>query len=217
MIQAAERTKVQFLVWWQWKRSDRRLLQSLRLFENTEDDSAWQLLRASEEISEAHLKAELFAQIMEETFHAEEFRRVYKELSHEPMNKISFEKKALFHGPKAYQIFAYCLIGEDSAAKRFQNIAASLEPGPLKSMLERVVSDEVGHIHKARELLGWLSLSPLELKKQLFRIRLERGYEHWLRLGRKITDLLSEGLLSLLYYSVAGIFSWILVKQGNRQ
>lgn len=207
MLEVVERSKVRFLVWFRWKLSERKMIESLCLFENTEDDSAWQLLRACEQLTDATLRAELFNQVMEETFHAEEFRRVHRLLTGKKMEKLSFEKKPLVEDENAHDIFIHCWVGEESAAQRFKNIALSLEPGPLKSMLERVVSDEIGHIHKAQELLQLLPLSSRQLQFKKKSVQIQRAIQHWLRMGRVLTDFVANLFLDSFYYAIAGLFA----------
>jgi len=210
MFHAAERLKVRFMVLVRWKLSLQRKLESLRLFEATEDDSAWQLLRASEHLQETHLKAELFGQIMEETFHADEFRRVYQELSGKKMEKLLTEKKPLYPPHQAKSIFAYCLIGEASAAQRFSHLAEVLSDDALKQALQRILSDEVGHIHKAQEILKNFDLKPEEVKRKLLEIRLKRLAERWLRMGRQITDFAADVFLSIIYFCGVGPFAGLM-------
>ncbi len=210
MFQAAERLKVQIMVWGRWRFSQHQMLESLRLFEATEEDSAWQLLQATEHLPESHLKAELFGQIMEESFHAEEFRRVYKELSGKSMERLQTQKRPLYPSTEAKSIFAYCLIGEASAAQRFSHIASALKDGPLKQTLNRILSDEVGHIHKAQEILETLEMRPQTLKKKLLQIQFQRTFESWLRMGRQITDVVANLFLIGFYYIFTGLFAGLL-------
>lgn len=213
LLHLIETYKVRLLVQLRWKLFPRTLLQSIQLFEATEDDSAWQLLRATQFVRKPHLKAELFQQVMEEAFHAQEFRRIYQTLTKDKLLKLKLEKKALYNEKEIYKIFPYCLVGEQSAAERFHSIGKALDPGPLRSLFQRIVSDEVGHIHKAQELVDILEINNKEMNRLVQEIRWQRMKESWLRSGRQITNSIADLFLSLVFWLFVGFFAFFRLRR----
>lgn len=200
MLDFWEQLRIRVLVRVLW-RSRRRLESSLVRFEATEDDSAWQILRAAEQVSDPKLCAELFGQVMEEISHAEGFRKVYKQITGRTMRRQFAEKRYIFHDCGPEQIFAICTAGEGSALKRFSHIESSLSDGPLKDFLQRVISDEVGHVHQSERRTALAEIRKAQLR---------RAWQAWLRQGQRITRLFSNSLLTIFYFVVIGIFGpWI--------
>lgn len=204
MFSRFEKLKVWFLLQVTWKRSQEKQLESIRLFASTEADSAWQLYYALSKLSNLEQQAELFAQALEETHHAEKFSALYKQMTPTAPVALKYEKKLLYEKSEdMWKLFVYCLIGEADAAHRFKYIAQFIKPGPIRTTLEEIVEDECGHIEKADALIeSQTQLSQKEIKKELRQIRWRRFYESWLRSGRQVTDFFASLLLSSVYFAI---------------
>lgn len=203
MLSWVEPLKVRLLVKYNWGLSKARYLESLRLFSATEADSAWQLLYAADRVADPAQRADLFGQVLEETSHAEMFKRLYNEASPRQLVPAQYEREALYWDKDdMWRFFVYCWVGEQDAADRFTHIRNATDDPRLAETLDRILADEVGHVHGAQELLKELGITPEQLKGERRRIRLRRAWESWLRTGRTLSDAASTALLSAVYYLV---------------
>ena len=180
----------------------------MRVFEATEDDSAWQLLNGIKMTHNPEAKAELFLQALEESHHAELFRELCKKEFNTGFQKYFHEKKALYKlDEDSWKLPVYCLIGEKSAADRFQNIVDVSPNNLLKKTLKKIVADEIGHIHKAQEQIEVDNKSQDEVNAEVKKIIRKRFLESWMRSGRKITNFLINILLFIIYVSIGPVFA----------
>jgi rubrerythrin len=208
MFKKLEKFKVCFIVTVVWRLLPSKKIEMIKHYESTEDDSAWQLLLGMKNISNPSQKAELFAQAMEEAHHAELFRKLYQYETGLSIHKIFYPKKALYNDPSnMWRLFIYCLVGEEAAAQRFDYISEYLEEGLMKKTLSSIVQDEIGHIHKAKELIKVEGQSKQVIHKEINSIKLARFKESWLRSGRQITTLVTDFLLTAIYIIFVPIFS----------
>lgn len=208
MLNLIEKIKVFIMVRIIWNVFPSKKLEMIRQYEATEDDSAWQLLYGMKQIDDPGQKAELFTQALEEAHHAELFRELYKKETKQKLHKVSYEKKPLYAQKKhAWKLFVYCLIGEESAAKRFDHIANHLPQGAMRSTLQGIVADEIGHIHKAKELINVEGIAQDKIAKEINQINLRRFKEAWMRSGRHITTWITDMLLLCLYFILVPFFA----------
>ena len=200
-----------------WKIIPTKKLETLRMFEATEDDSSWQLLCGMNLVESHWEKAELFVQAIEEAHHAELFRQLFNSESSLKFIKVQTEKRLLYTKKSdSWKLPIYCLIGEDAAVKRFQNIVDVSKNEGINKTLKKIIADEVGHIHKAKELIKVDGKDQKEVNREMRKILRQRFYESWLRSGRKITDLVVSVILLLIYLFPGGLFAQILRIQGLR-
>ncbi len=199
-----------------WRIFPSHQMRCLLQFEATEDDSAWQLIWACNNLDDPKQKAELFAQILEESHHAELFRKVIEtkssKLNRNIPSRIQIERRALYHETNnIWKYFPYCIVGETSAAKRFELILRSLpkKEEQLKATLKQIVSDETGHIHKAKSLASELNKSVQELRSEIKSIRWRRFKEDWVRSGKKLLTPVGHLIILTTYYVALGPFAFI--------
>lgn len=217
MFQWAEKVKIYIIVHWVWRLFPQLKWSTLRLFQATEDDSSWQLLRGVEVAPKAEQKAELFAQAMEEAYHAQCFRELYKSESTFQFYPYQSEKKLLYANRKDHwKLPIYCWVGEKSAAQRFQNIVNVSPSGRLKKTLKQIVADEVGHIHKAEKLIQVEGADPLSIQKEIQSIKRKRLWQGWKRSGRQITGWILQVLLFFIYWVFAGPFALMVYVTSSR-
>jgi len=198
-----EALRVKILVKLTWGLSRERYLDSLRLFSATEADSAWQLLYAADRVDDPEQRADLLGQVLEETHHAELFKRLYNENSDRQLVPARYEREALYWDKaEMWKFFIYCYVGEEAAATRFTHIKNASTDARLNAVLASILADEVGHVHGAEEAISDLPISKEQFKSETRKIRLKRLWEAWLRTGRNLSDLASSAILSALYYPV---------------
>lgn len=191
-----------------WKMFPSHRTQCLLQFESTEDDSAWQLLWACQKLENPKQKAELFAQVLEEAHHAELFRNyLSSQKSLVPFNKITLERRPLYRAKgEIWKYFPYCIVGETDASNRFEAIMSQLDEQEttLISIFKKILSDEVGHIHKAKQLTEDLAqelqIAPSVISKEINKIKRSRLLEQWLRNGKKIVEPIGSLIIYSSYY-----------------
>lgn len=208
---------VRLMVSLTWRLSRRRMLGSLRLFAATEADSAWQLAYAAARAPEPERKAELFGQVLEEMRHADEFRRLCKDMSETVVAPLRYERKPLYPAAAdVWRFYAYCQVGEAAAARRFKHIHDATRVPAVKEVLRRILRDEAQHVHGAEAMLGAVEgVSDAERRAELVRIKARRAWEAWLRAGRNIADVVAVGILSVVYAAV-GPVGWLAARQRFR-
>ena len=185
-----------------WRKNPKAILARIQSFEATEDDSAWQLLYAAAALPEPRAKAQLFLQSLEETHHAEIFRALYKQSAGRPMDKILVERTPLLRKDQPWKLFVYFTIGEKAAARRFRAIADQLVDGPFRRSLEKILDEEEGHVEQAGEMAALTGQSENAIRLEAKLVQLRRAGESWLRLGRKMSSLISRAILSGAYYTL---------------
>ncbi|MES2854458.1 MAG: ferritin-like domain-containing protein [Bdellovibrionota bacterium] len=206
LIDSLERFKVSVWVKVLWRLKPSARLEAIRRFEFTEDDSAWQLLRGAHVAKNPTEAAVLFSQAIEETKHAEEFRRLYADLSGKKVRRLSLERTALVTNPEDIdRLFAECAVGEASAAERFKALARSEFDPRMKRLLLRILADEAAHVTNAE---NQISENPQRSKTEKS-IRRRRLKEAWLRSGRELTGSLSTLLVAIVYFALGGWFRGI--------
>jgi hypothetical protein len=154
-------------------------------------------------------RAELFEQALEEISHAEEFRAFYHLHTGDRIRRLQEEKRVLFAKNETWKLFAFCLIGENDAAHRFEKIAANHFSPTLDRLLRRILADEKGHQRQAELLLAGTGLTQAAIDRETRRVRLTRFREAWLRSGRQIADLVSSILLTVVYFLFSGPFAFV--------
>jgi len=192
-----------------WRKED-NFLNSIVSFSSTEADGVWHLHRtlSSGVIKCSKQRALLFAQIIEETHHADVFRKIYNEYTNLPFVPQHFERMDIYKDKDAIKTLHYVHVGEDDATTRFYLISKYLDKKhkSLIRALKKILVDEEKHIHLSDNLLLDLGLSKKELKKTYASIRLRRRWENWLRIGKNVVNHFSNIILSLIYFLVIPFF-----------
>ncbi len=209
LLELFDTIKVSILVNFGWRLLPGKFREAIRRFEATEEDSSWHLLRGAMHTDNSVHRAELFEQALEEISHAEEFRSFFLAHTGERIRRLQEEKRVLFQKNETWKLFAFCLIGENDAAVRFEKIAANQYSPGLDRLLKRILADEKGHQKKAELLLSGAGLAPDTVHRETRRIRLVRFRDAWLRSGRQIADLVSSVLLAFVYFVFSGPFALV--------
>jgi len=202
MIAALESMKVQFLVRFGWEKETRRL-EAVRGFQATEADGVWHLHRSLVKIDDPHHRAIVFTHSLEEESHAEAFTHVYKQSSERAMQPLRYERTSLYSDAEpGWKSFAYVHVGEVDATERFRMIRRALGEGPLNAALEKIVSDEEGHIDLTHDILIEMGATEPEIQREVRRVRVARAWQNWLRIGQRVVDGIASLQLGLVYYVV---------------
>lgn len=203
LLPLIERLKVRLsikLFWWQPEKK----AQVIATFHATEADSAWQLAHIFPRVSGKKERNEVFQHILEEMVHADLFRIQAAKLSNRQFIAPAGERHSLYaKAEPVWKFFVYCIIGEKSALDRFSNVAVALPEGELRRTFVRVLRDEAGHVHNAKDLAQVLAPSPAKIRQELTAVRIRRFRDGWMRQGQLITDILANIFLGLLYFMIA--------------
>lgn len=178
-----------------------KLPEAIRGFQATEADGVWHLHRGMRRVEDPKKRAILFAHSLEEESHAEEFAHTYREYGEQIFVPAAYERKDLYqaHEPP-WKIFAYVHVGEQDATARFRYIHGILGKGALKHALGKIVTDEEGHVDLTHRMLISMGASESDIKSEVFRVRLRRAWEQWLRMGKRVIDNIATLLLSVVYF-----------------
>jgi rubrerythrin len=182
-----------------------RKASAIRGFQATEADGVWHLHRGLTRIADPKLRAILFTHSLEEDSHAEEFSHVYKSYTNQIVPLAAYEREDLYgKDTPLWRSLAFVHVGEEDATGRFRFIAEGLAAeDPLRASLRKIVEDEEGHVDLTSQLLERLGASPVEVKAEYRRVRLNRAWQAWLRKGKSAIDVLATVLLSLVYFVMA--------------
>lgn len=214
LMQLLENIKIGILAHVIWKLFPRELDRSIARFSETEADTVWQLIHGIEKVHSGKQRAEVFYQILEEDFHAEEFQRVYRGNTGKPLERVEGERRFLYRKEDpVWKLFAYCFVGEKDATERFSAIERMLPPSALKEVLRSIIRDETGHVVKAEALMKELGASKTQIQLEKFKIRFQRLYESWIRIGKRIGFIPSEIILSTVYF----FFGFLLKKSAKQR
>jgi hypothetical protein len=201
MIPLVERLVIRLTVSVGWALSPARVPEVIRGFQATEADGVWHLYRGMPAIADARQRALVFGHCLEEESHADAFARTYKAYGDRVFSPLFYERKALYKpGEPIWKTFAFVHVGEVDATERFRALAAALPAGALKDCLRTVVSDEEGHVDLTGEMLVKMGARRPEIRREIWRVRLIRLWERWLRVGKGAIDTLATILLSLVYF-----------------
>jgi hypothetical protein len=188
-----------------WRFNGKRA-EAIRGFQATEADGVWHLHRALARIHDPRERAILFTHGLEEESHAEEFVNAYTHYGQRVLVPANFERTDLY-GPDqpAWKTFAFVNVGEDDATERFRLLRDALDDGPLKESLGRVVRDEEGHVDLTHDMLVRMGATEPQIRSELRKVRLQRLWQGWLRVGRRAVDRLATLLLSLVYFAAGSL------------
>lgn len=200
-----QRLKIRLVVLVFWK-IKAILLKSISDFQATEADGVWHLLHATRQTANPEHKAALFTHLIEEESHAERFAELYETVSGQRLIPTQYERKRLYKACEPiWKTVAYVHLGEEDATRIFQFIHAELEDGFFKQTLVKIIGDEEGHIGLTQKLALQMGAGSREFRREVFRIKLRRFWEKWLRAGRRVGDLVATVVLSLLYFLIGPV------------
>jgi rubrerythrin len=187
---------------------------AIRSFQATEDDGVWHLHKVFNETTDAKVKSEIFTHILEEESHATIFKNAYQEESGINFSRQYYERQELHSRDDAlWKKLAFVHIGERDATERFRAIIKYLDDCPLKTALVSVVEDEEGHIELTRKMVDNYHDNPQEIEDELTLIEQGRFKDTCARSLNRIFNLISTGILYLMYFMVAPFCFYFVQKK----
>jgi rubrerythrin len=203
MFRILETIRVKVAIAVGWKIGNRKA-EAIRGFQATEADGVWHLHRVMAAINDPEIKAFLFTHSLEEETHAEEFASIYQRYTDHAIPPATYERNDLLSdGDPIWKALAFVHVGEEDATARFGLLTSNLGPEPLRDSLAQIVEDEEGHVDLTEQILLKLGATQAEIRKEYGRVRRRRLWEEWLRSGRRVVNLIAEGLLSIAYFGLA--------------
>jgi len=194
-----------------WRLRPARIAQGLQRFGNTESDSAWQILYALHAIDDPKIRCLVLQHAFEEVHHGVEFPRVAKPYMPRLPYKYCPERKPLFDPTRGAaglaDFLAYAHVGEMDVFDQFDSYAAGIGTCDAQSVFREAKLDEDGHVGLTWNLLVAVSGSAKAAARLVFRARVKRVWEAWLRLGKGFGEVPLTVVLSALYL----VFGLLLV------
>ncbi len=202
-----------------WSTSRKRTASALLRFQSTEIDSAWQNLYILNNAQhDPRYCAKMFQHVLEEIHHAALFSNLAKNYSDDLLPIPSAERDPLYLNGLDNQralknFFTYEYIGEADVSHQFSTYERAAPFDDIKKVFGRLRIDEMGHVRYTKSVFYELVSNRWERFTLLFKIRLKRAYETWLRLGNTIGIIPSEVLLRIVYFT----FGWSIARQAKER
>ncbi len=182
-----------------FNRNKKIRIQTIERFGDTEDDTVWQLFWGIKRIEDKAIRATIFQQILEETYHAEEFYSALKKFGTSRSPQSSYERRSLYTDDEpVWKLILYCHIGEAEAEMRFRHFLKHCNDSLAKKSVGRVLADEVGHVDSAYRLLKDMGVSDTDIKQESRRIFWQRRMDSTIFKLKRI----GGGLLGLIFSSL---------------
>lgn len=178
-------------------------IKTFETFALTEDDTVWQIIIRVKDIECPQMRSKMFYQIIEEVFHAEEFVDTLKKNGYTIPSLNRHERSPLYpENSEAWRFLVYCNIGESEAATRFKNILKWLprESTYYKS-LNKVLMDEIGHVHLAKNIIKELGITDREYAKEWWRIFSKRRFDSLKMTSKRLLSALLTIVFYLIYFT----------------
>lgn len=206
MFSAIERLKIRLAL----PRGPGRTGEMIRNFQATEADGVWHLYRGMRRIEDPRERAIIFGHCLEEESHADAFVAAYRHYGGRAFTPAHFERKPLYTSDEPiWKTFAFVHVGEVDATERFRILSQELPEGALRDCLRGVVRDEEGHVDLTYEMLKRLGASEGAIRGEVRRVRLRRLWEQWLRIGKRVVDVLANVLLSVVYFVFGALLAGV--------
>jgi hypothetical protein len=213
---------------WVWLDTARRARKLLR-FAETEAEGGRDLVRAAEVTPDPLLRRLLFFHARDEQRHAELFRRrgafLLRTLSGAP--RSAYRADWLAPGERGLDdlrieelegaaLLAFLHLSEKSAARDFASYRDVLQRDPLtRAVFEEVLRDEAYHMNYTLSQL--VRVSPRRHRLLLWRARLSRLWNGYLRLALALAGLISGLILTILYFALLPPFAYLAKRAARRE
>jgi hypothetical protein len=211
---------------WVWLDAGRRSRKLLN-FAETEADGGRDLVRAAEMTRDPLLRRLLLFHARDEQRHAELFRRRGAALLLSSHSRSGYRADWLAPGERGLDdlrvdelqdgpLLAFLHLSEKSAAADFASYRDVLEHDPAtRAVFEEILRDETYHMNYT--LFQLSRLSPDRHRILLWRARLKRLWNGYLRLALAIAGMTSGLILTLLYFSLLVPFAWLAKRAASRE
>jgi len=181
------------------------MARGLQRFAVTENDSVWQLLWAICHVRAPEVRAKVFQHALEEAHHASEFDRISRALYSRCLMRPVTERKSLLDLDSAHPVMnfmAYAHVGENDVFGQFDAYAAAVGRPEIQAVFNDSKLDERGHAGLTLQLCRRAAPSLSAARKAIFKVRLRRAYDDWLRFSKHLGEFTSGVILSVLYLTL---------------
>lgn len=213
---------------WIWGDVDRRV-RKLLTFAEVETGGGRDILRAAEITRDPLLRRLYLAHAIDELHHGDLFRqRGAALLRAQPRRSVQRERgdsgSAGGHGLDDLRIedepdeslLAFLHLSEKAAAGRFAIYREVVEDDfTTQAIFDEILRDEVFHMNYTYTQLA--RVSPGSYRKRLWRARLRRLWNQYLRLAMAIAGFLSTVMLTLQYFILIPPFAWLARRALRRE
>lgn len=203
-----ERLKVFLAYQLLWKRFPNLMNRQIQSFATTEYTTSWHFLYALRHARDARHKAQLFDQLLEEYHHADLFLDIAQKRSTSPVYIDRGEIRSLYPRQDLWKLIVYAQKGEDDAVVRFNELLRQVEDEPLRRALKEVLADEKGHAEHVMDISHEMGASPVDIERQMRKVKLARLWQDWSMSGRRILGFPSKIMLYGVYFLIGALLVW---------
>jgi rubrerythrin len=199
-------TRLMLPVTWRWN-SD-RAAGALKQFSEVEFDSAWQYLNAMSYTDNPDVQMALFENVLEEMEHSDAFRRLAYGLATVRLRRSYASRMPLVSEASHIPGFlAFAHESERAICTQFKGFSRACRFEPrVMAVFQSIVVDEEGHEAGARSLLETLLEDRKHARRMIFRARVSRAYQSWLRGSQRIGDAMFRLFLSTVFFACGFFF-----------
>jgi hypothetical protein len=213
---------------WIWLDAARRACKLLS-FAETEADGGRDLARAAEVTADPLLRRHFLFHARDEQRHAELFRArgiaLLRVLPVPPRSRYRAEWLApgerglddlRVEGLETGALLAFLHLSEKSAATDFARYAEVLHHDPpTRAVFKEILRDEAYHMNYTLSQLE--RVAPRQHRWLLWRARLSRLWKGYLRLAIALASLISELVLTVLYFTVLTPFAYFAKRSARHE
>ena len=213
---------------WIWSDSDRRV-RKLLTFAEVETGGGRDILRAAELTDDPLLRRLYLAHAIDELHHGDLFRRRGAALLRArppgtarrlPTNLLSPGGHGLddlrIEDEPDESLLAFLHLSEKAAAGRFAIYREIVEDDvSTQAIFEEILRDEVFHMNYTHTQLA--RISPDSYRKRLWRARMRRLWNQYLRLAMAIAGFFGTILLTVQYFILVPPFAWLARRALRRE
>src|SRR5688572_7892067 len=205
---------------WIWRDSDRRV-RKLLTFAEVETGGGRDILRAAEITRDPLLRRLYLAHAIDELHHGDLFRERGSALLRARPPRSARRAPASWLSPGGHglddlriedepdeSLLAFLHLSEKAAAGRFAIYREVVgDDRTTQAIFEEILRDEVFHMNYTYTQLA--RVSPGSYRKRLWRARVRRLWNQYLRLAMAIAGFLSTLMLTLQYFILIPPFAWL--------
>jgi hypothetical protein len=213
---------------WVWGNEARRGLRLMR-FSEVEADGGRDLVRAAELTPDPRLRKLYLRHAGDERRHAEIFRTRALELLrvHPPTAGDQTQRDWLAPGERGLDdveigpggdapLLAFLHLSEANAARDFAVYRDAVGADEAtRAVFDRILRDEVFHMNYTKRELE--RVSPTKAKGLIWKARLKRVWQAYLRFAVALAGLIGGVILTLQYFILLPPFAWISKRAARRE
>lgn len=199
-------------------------MQKLLRFGETETDGGRDLLRAAELTGDPLLRRLYLVHAVDEQRHGALFRRRAAECGGHAALTVASSPPSTGHGLDDLDVgresdetmLAFLHVAETSAASRFAVYRNVLRADPpTQRLFDDILHDEMFHMNYT--LTQLVRVSPQRHRAKLWRARLTRLWNAYLRVASALAGVLGGALLTLQYFLVLPLFALLSKRAAARE